>query len=333
MCSDLPAQDDIAGVSAQDKEKSRKAQLPTLLYALASKGTNSRLGFGRSNSTARSISCHVACGASGSPRAVGFIRLPSLIPADGNYLRNIPSLFATLPPITGSFSPTILTQICRTWREIAEATPDLWSRITLSAQELSLDKQIKVSDLWIRRSGSGPLAIELQNNKDENLMGLKSIIAHRLRWERLTLRVLTLTANVPPTNGPMPLLRYLDIHTRVEILPTGLNLVHCVLHFIYHDEETNVVLDINLSRLQTLILQDPYHECPIGFLASFVLPALHALQIPASFFGSTPLDDLRAFISKANCKVQKLHIIGELETFDEAAFHREFPTIGDISVR
>ncbi|KAJ7759630.1 hypothetical protein B0H16DRAFT_595508 [Mycena metata] len=289
--------------------------------------------------------------------------------------------YPACPPIDGPFSPTVLTHVCRTWREIAEATPDLWSRITLSAQELSLHKQIEISNLWIRRSGSRPLAIELQNNRDQDLMGLKSLIDYRVRWERLTLRIPSPTVHLPRIGGLMPLLRYLDIDSVVRNAPTpltfldapllrtvvfnyaaaatipvawdqitsltlyyiypyecvpilaqGLNLVHCELRFVYHDEETNVVLDCTLPRLQTLILQDPYHECPSGLLTSFIVPALRTLQIPAWFFGSTPLDDLRAFISKVGCKLQKLHIIGQLETSNEA-FRREFPTIGDISVR
>ncbi|KAJ7759605.1 hypothetical protein B0H16DRAFT_1533897 [Mycena metata] len=289
--------------------------------------------------------------------------------------------YPACPPITGPFSPTILTHVCRTWRDIADATPYLWSRITLSAQELSLDTQIEISDLWIRRSRSRALAIDLQNNQDQNLMGLKSLIAHRLRWERLTLRIPTSTADVPRTDGPMPLLRYLDInslfhedstpltfldapllravvfnykaaamipvpwaqltsltlyyifpHECVPILAQGLNLVHCELRFVFSPEETDVVLNFTLPRLQTLILQDMYHECPSGLLTSFVVPALRTLQIPAWFFGSTPLDDLRAWILKVGCKLQKVHIIGELETSDEA-LRREFPTIGDLSVR
>ncbi|KAJ7018176.1 hypothetical protein C8F04DRAFT_1199240 [Mycena alexandri] len=207
-------------------------------------------------------------------------------------------------------------------------------------------------------SGSRPLAIELENNNDEDLMGLKSVIAHRVRWERLTLRISSSTANVLRTAGPMPLLRYLDIESISQdtstsltfldapvlrtvvfdyeaaakipvpwaqttsltlhyiypyecvpilapILAQGLDLVYCELLFVYSQENRDMVLDFTPL--------DPYHEYPIGLLASFIVPALRTLQIPAWFFGPTPLDELRAFISKAGCKLQKLHIVGKLE--------------------
>ncbi|KAJ7932065.1 hypothetical protein B0H13DRAFT_809491, partial [Mycena leptocephala] len=42
------------------------------------------------------------------------------------FMRFLPT-YPRFPPFTGILSPTILTQICRKWREIALGTPALWS--------------------------------------------------------------------------------------------------------------------------------------------------------------------------------------------------------------
>ncbi|KAJ7903837.1 hypothetical protein B0H13DRAFT_751030 [Mycena leptocephala] len=63
------------------------------------------------------------------------------------------------PPLTGILSPTTLTQICRQWREVALATPELWRAIGLSSRRIPSQIQHDIADTWLSRSGFCPLAI------------------------------------------------------------------------------------------------------------------------------------------------------------------------------
>jgi hypothetical protein len=61
--------------------------------------------------------------------------------------------YPLLPPLTGLLSPTLLTHICRRWREIALGTPALWSAITSSYHGyIPLKQKAHLFDLWLKRS-------------------------------------------------------------------------------------------------------------------------------------------------------------------------------------
>ncbi|KAJ7887384.1 hypothetical protein B0H13DRAFT_892544 [Mycena leptocephala] len=117
------------------------------------------------------------------------------------------------PPLTGNFSPTLLTQICRRWREIALGTPALWRAIALSDEpdDIPFERQADIGDVWLSRSGTCLLSVCVDGGRDGNSVlepALAAVVPHRERWEYLTLRLLV---SVPPTiAGPMPLLRHLD---------------------------------------------------------------------------------------------------------------------------
>ncbi|KAJ6512596.1 hypothetical protein C8R45DRAFT_323852 [Mycena sanguinolenta] len=107
------------------------------------------------------------------------------------------------PPLFGRTSPTSLTLICRKWRQIALATPELWRAIPIN--DLStLDRP--TSEVWAQRSGSLPLSINIDMGFSEEIY--PEVLDRRARWEHLTL-----TAYYTPAifiiDGPMPLLRHL----------------------------------------------------------------------------------------------------------------------------
>ncbi|KAJ7887361.1 hypothetical protein B0H13DRAFT_892216 [Mycena leptocephala] len=110
-------------------------------------------------------------------------------------------------PLTGILSPTLLTHICRTWQEIALGTPALWRVISSSYNGIPFERQVHITSLWLKRSGSCPLAIRIDDSRSIMYGALASVIPHRRRWEYLKLR---LTSYLPTINGPMPLLRHLD---------------------------------------------------------------------------------------------------------------------------
>jgi hypothetical protein len=137
-------------------------------------------------------------------------------------------VYPRCPPLTGILSPTLLTQICRRWREIALGTPALWRAIALLDEPDGIppEYQADISHVWLSRSGRCPLSVCLDAYYDENAVHcLAAVVPHRERWEYLKLRV---SSSLPPIiAGPMPLLRHLDLKVLDFVDPT--NVVKVVL--------------------------------------------------------------------------------------------------------
>ncbi|KAJ7866360.1 hypothetical protein B0H13DRAFT_2281471 [Mycena leptocephala] len=114
------------------------------------------------------------------------------------------------PPLTGLLSPTVLTHVCRRWREIALSTATLWSAIGTSYDDdLSLKQQIQIFDLWLKRSRFCPLSLQIGGGTGIDEF-LAVVVPHRARWEHLELEDTSL-ACLPIIDGPMPLLRHLNL--------------------------------------------------------------------------------------------------------------------------
>jgi hypothetical protein len=127
------------------------------------------------------------------------------------FLHFIPA-YPRSPPLTGILSPTCLTHICRQWREIALATHALWRSVLYSHNDpIPFERQVHISDTWLRRSRSYPLSVQMIKNDRLHASGLlAAIIPHRARWEYLRLDFWS-TRLLPTIVGPMPLLRHLDL--------------------------------------------------------------------------------------------------------------------------
>ncbi|KAJ7604213.1 hypothetical protein FB45DRAFT_1083165, partial [Roridomyces roridus] len=109
-----------------------------------------------------------------------------------------------LVPLRGPSSPTSLTHICRKWRDIALATPQLWRSILLRAPG---DDRVPLE--WLERSGLSPLCIQMQLDEQARLhpQTLAAILLHQQQWEYVDL---TLGEDeMALLQGPMPLLRVL----------------------------------------------------------------------------------------------------------------------------
>ncbi|KAJ7866321.1 hypothetical protein B0H13DRAFT_2281454 [Mycena leptocephala] len=120
--------------------------------------------------------------------------------------------YSHFPPLTGLFSPTLLTHICRRWREIALGTPALWTAIGSSRDGVPSEIKAHIFDLWLKRSRLSPLSVQIvdRDHRMDVAEILAAVVPHRARWEHLELYL-------PPShlpniiNGPMPLLRHLDL--------------------------------------------------------------------------------------------------------------------------
>lgn len=64
-------------------------------------------------------------------------------------------------------APLVLSYVCRSWRQLTRAQPDLWTQLSLTIKphhrtQESAKHLLAVSDLWLRLSAERPLTIRLQ---------------------------------------------------------------------------------------------------------------------------------------------------------------------------
>ncbi|KAJ7349885.1 hypothetical protein DFH08DRAFT_863281 [Mycena albidolilacea] len=132
-------------------------------------------------------------------------------------------VYPLCPPSTGILSPTVLTQICRKWREIALETPTLWRAITLHLYNMPFDRQRHICD-FLDRSGCCPLSIRSDDDLDLEPVPVVEIfaalISHRSRWEHLD--ILLSPSQLRAIDGPMPLLRNLHLSLDNNPDPDGI---------------------------------------------------------------------------------------------------------------
>ncbi|KAJ7834300.1 hypothetical protein B0H13DRAFT_223460 [Mycena leptocephala] len=134
------------------------------------------------------------------------LELPNEIVSD-IFMHFLPT-YPSCPPLIGLRSPTVLTHVCRRWREIALSTPALWSAIRASYFErIPLKQKAHIFDLWLKRSRFCPLSLRLETGLAEILA---AVVPHRARWECLELKRLS-PSYLPIIEGPIPLLRHLSL--------------------------------------------------------------------------------------------------------------------------
>ncbi|KAJ7659266.1 hypothetical protein DFH06DRAFT_1472655 [Mycena polygramma] len=115
--------------------------------------------------------------------------------------------YPSRPPLRGHLSPTLLTQICSKWRQIALATPTLWRAMELSGT-LDNVRDLPQIQVWFSRSGCCPLSIEIQTTypRPDLSQVISALLTYRARWEHVDIEV----SSMPETDGgQMPLLRHL----------------------------------------------------------------------------------------------------------------------------
>ncbi|KAJ7665352.1 hypothetical protein DFH06DRAFT_311459 [Mycena polygramma] len=172
------------------------------------------------------------------------------------------------PPLTGTLSPTLLAQICRRWREIALATPALW-RAVGSYNEgivLNCEMQARIFDIWLNRSRSCPVSIEIGKaalNVDYGKI-LATVVPHRARWELLDL--LILPGQLRTIEEPMPLLQELDLRLIGSTLDPILEVFTFrqvpLLHTVALNDVAALTVVLPWAQLTSLTLDTLFpHEC------------------------------------------------------------------------
>ncbi|KAJ7108421.1 hypothetical protein C8R43DRAFT_1080050 [Mycena crocata] len=132
------------------------------------------------------------------------------------FLRLVPP-YPSCPPVKRGLSPILLTHICRTWRNIALASPALWRAIRVVVRHVAPEKietQTKLIDMWLNRSGSCSLSIQLDAHsvwqREGQLKLIQSLTAHCSRWEYVELEYLV-PEMISFFSGQTPLLRHLQL--------------------------------------------------------------------------------------------------------------------------
>nr|GAT43332.1 predicted protein [Mycena chlorophos] len=123
-------------------------------------------------------------------------------------------------PLLGGRSPTTLAQVCRSWRETAHATPELWRGIALFTSERLWrfpKLQIFTAKTWIERSGALPLCVIFDSathpiHDEDRAEGLSLLLDESARWEYAALFCST-SEWIPGQvlDCDMPMLRQLDV--------------------------------------------------------------------------------------------------------------------------
>ncbi|KAJ7176298.1 hypothetical protein C8R43DRAFT_872930, partial [Mycena crocata] len=130
-------------------------------------------------------------------------------------------VYPSCPPTDFLLSPTVLTHISHNWREIALATPSLWTAISLVFTDFHSDEwNNRLLLSWLARSRSLPLSIYMQVG-DYMQIGeldlpldkcIETLSLHRARWEYLELDdIMKSDAVFPLLRVPMPSLRHIDL--------------------------------------------------------------------------------------------------------------------------
>ncbi|KAJ7629667.1 hypothetical protein DFH06DRAFT_1225076 [Mycena polygramma] len=119
-----------------------------------------------------------------------------------------------IPPLAGNLSPTLLTQICRRWRQIALGTPALWTAMGTINNVVAFPRELhaQLFRTWLKRSRVCPVALSIVdycNSVEPELIA--AVVPHRARWEYLELGGLRSILPLYLIQGPMPLLRHLDL--------------------------------------------------------------------------------------------------------------------------
>ncbi|KAK7017403.1 F-box domain-containing protein [Favolaschia claudopus] len=122
--------------------------------------------------------------------------------------------YPSRPPNRGTLSPTLLTQICTRWRQIALSTPQLWRAVHIAVWDDAVGShpQIQLAGTWFSRAGIYPLSLEISGTRDSSITReeISDLAVEQARWEYLKINVSDLDT-VFGLVGSMPQLRHIDV--------------------------------------------------------------------------------------------------------------------------
>ncbi|KAF7974852.1 hypothetical protein HWV62_11089 [Athelia sp. TMB] len=113
-------------------------------------------------------------------------------------------------------APLLLERVCRHWREVARASPALWSYIEVGLEDGNEEHDLAFTSNFLARSAAHPLSIVLGKGykvPDPEHPALALLVAKCERWQTLDLRVpfSTIRALASRVKGKLSMLRSLEI--------------------------------------------------------------------------------------------------------------------------
>ncbi|KAJ7347378.1 hypothetical protein DFH08DRAFT_779614 [Mycena albidolilacea] len=188
------------------------------------------------------------------------LTLPNEIVAE-IFIRVLP-VYPRCPPLTGILSPISLTHICRLWREIAISTPVPWRAVALAHNaDVSSQRQAHIIDLWLKRSSSCLLSINVDIAYAERVEAskvLSSVTARHSRWEYL--KLVYDTSGLPAIEDSMPMLRHLHLEL-IEVNPLSFREVPLLRSVVLDDFAASSIV-LPWAQLTSLALRRVFlHEC------------------------------------------------------------------------
>ncbi|KAJ7145481.1 hypothetical protein C8R46DRAFT_549537 [Mycena filopes] len=223
------------------------------------------------------------------------------------------------PPLIGLFSPTLMTHICRLWREIALNTPTLWRAITLSTYyTIPTRTLVHIGHLWLERSRNCPLSMEIEGRGDVPDISpvIEAVAPHRARWEHLRLAVPELQTDLPLL-GPMPLLRSLTVRELYLPNTAGSQLDAPLLRSANIDDATAQHILLPWAQLTSLTLHNVFaSECtPILQQTPYLVHCSLHLWLPRVITDVPPQMSLPHLESLVITEEDADPVTGYLETF------------------
>ncbi|KAJ7765720.1 hypothetical protein B0H16DRAFT_1524112 [Mycena metata] len=254
--------------------------------------------------------------------------------------------YPNCPPLLGLESPTVLTQICREWREIALAAPTLWRAILFHLDTSSAEKQLVVAHSWLLRSRPLPLSLSLRRIDRVRSPGIApataimlplTIVPHCDRWEYIYM------GNGIPDNISTldcPILRHLEMSWTPSAV-TALTLSTPLLSSVALDYGSTRYVDLPYAQLTTLRLTGmtfPHESAPllrrtsslvhcelsalsytdiVGYTApvqEVTLPRLESLTLRIRLLDGHPMEP-----SLAVPALKRLHIVASIRLSDQDA--------------
>ncbi|KAF7319793.1 F-box domain-containing protein [Mycena kentingensis (nom. inval.)] len=184
-------------------------------------------------------------------------------------------------------APTVLTHVCRAWRQLALSLPKIWTQIFMGSESSpSIDFLLR---LWFDRAGSQPLHVTTPDEDEGDAQRLFSmLVAYSDQFESLDCAFpLPEGCSLQPISGRVSNLRELSLYVNpqpsypINVFATAPSLRKLVLS-LYH--ENVVTAQIKLPWAQLTELRADYGFAPDLLQTIQKIPQLEVLELRAASY-------------------------------------------------